>query len=128
MAKRHTTKHPGLEQPEELGRDAIVADPELTEDHEEATEVHPVSVSLTVSLMVMLQGRCARHTCVCALSFPGDGNHIMWHARRHLKCCSFKHELKHLQGNPYHESKNFWFFTGNTAPFVVHSPKECRST
>ena len=41
MAKRHTTKHPGLEQQEELGREAIVADPELTEDHEEATEGHP---------------------------------------------------------------------------------------
>ena len=41
MAKRHTTKHPGLEQQEELGCEAIVADPELTEDHEEATEVHP---------------------------------------------------------------------------------------
>ena len=38
---RRTTKHPGLEQQEELGREAIVADPELTEDHEEATEVHP---------------------------------------------------------------------------------------
>ena len=87
----------------------------------------PVPVSLTVSLMVMLQGRCARHSCVCALSFPGDGSHIMWHARRHLKCCSFKHELKHLQGNPcsknHHESNCLWFFTGNTAPFVVHSTK-----
>ena len=30
-----------LEQPEELGREVIVADLELTEDHEEATEVHP---------------------------------------------------------------------------------------
>ena len=38
MAKRHTTKHPGLEQQEELGREAIVVDPELTE---EATEGHP---------------------------------------------------------------------------------------
>ena len=38
---RRTTKHPGLEQQEGLGREAIVADPELTEDHEEATEVHP---------------------------------------------------------------------------------------
>ena len=41
MAKRHTTKHPGLEQQEELGREAIVVDPELTEHHEEATERHP---------------------------------------------------------------------------------------
>ena len=36
-----TTKHPGLEQQEERGREAIVADLELTEDHEEATEEHP---------------------------------------------------------------------------------------
>ena len=41
MAKRHTTKHPGLEQQEELGREVIVADLELTEVHEEATEGHP---------------------------------------------------------------------------------------
>ena len=36
-----TTKHPGLEQQEERGREAIGADPELTEDHEEDTEGHP---------------------------------------------------------------------------------------
>ena len=45
----------------------------------------PVPVSLTVSLSVMLQGRCARHSCVCALSFPGDSSHIMWHACGHFK-------------------------------------------
>ena len=36
-----TTKRPGLEKPEELGREAIVADLELTEVHDEDTEKHP---------------------------------------------------------------------------------------
>ena len=36
-----TTKRPGLEQLEELGREAIVADLELTEVHGEDTEKHP---------------------------------------------------------------------------------------
>ena len=36
-----TTKHPGQEQQEELGREAIAADLEHTDDHEEATEEHP---------------------------------------------------------------------------------------
>ena len=64
MAKtthNQTTKHPGLEQQEERGREAIVADLELTEDHEEVMEAHPVQVNLTVSLVVMLRVRCARH-------------------------------------------------------------------
>ena len=44
MAKttlNQTTKRPGLEQQEERGREAIVADLGLTEDHEEATKAHP---------------------------------------------------------------------------------------
>ena len=38
---KRTTKRPGLQQLEERGREAIGADPELTEDHEEDTEGHP---------------------------------------------------------------------------------------
>ena len=37
---KRTTKHPSLEQQEERGHEAIGADPELTEDHEEDTEGH----------------------------------------------------------------------------------------
>ena len=38
---KRTTKRPGLEQLGDRGREAIGADPELTEDHEEDTEGHP---------------------------------------------------------------------------------------
>ena len=73
MAKQHnhTTKHPGPEQQEELGREAIVADPELTEDHEEATEVHPGAGKLDCIVFGDAPGGGAQDTFVSAHSpFP----------------------------------------------------------
>ena len=63
-----------------LGREAIVSDLELTDDHEEVTEEHPGASELD-----RIVGGAQDTSCVCARSFPGDGRHIMWHARRCLK-------------------------------------------
>ena len=67
-----------LEQPKELGREAIVADLELTEVHEEDTEKHPGVGELDLSLEVMLRVRCARHImCLrTLLSRSGQPHHV----------------------------------------------------
>ena len=73
-----TTKRPGLEQPEELGREAIVADLELTEDHEEATEVHPDAGELDLIVGVRAPGEVRKTHHVSAHSpFPeGQPHHV----------------------------------------------------
>ena len=87
----------------------------------------PVPVSLTVSLMVMLQGRCARHSCVCAFPFPemaatSCGMPVDIKNAAHLNMSSSTFKGTRVRKS-HHESKCFWFFTGNTAPFVVHFTK-----
>ena len=57
-----------LEQPEELGREAIVADLELTEVHEEDTEKHPGVGELDLSVGVHAPGEVRKtHMCLRTL-------------------------------------------------------------
>ena len=68
---KRTNKHPGLEQPEELGREAIVADLELTEVHEEDTEKHPGVCELDLIVGVHAPGEVRKTHHVSAHSpFP----------------------------------------------------------
>ena len=72
-----------------------MADLELTEDHEEATEVHPDAGELDLIVGVRAPGEVRKTHHVSAHSPFPEGSHIMWHARICSKnAVHLKHELR----------------------------------
>ena len=93
MAKRRTTKQPhtGLEQQGDRGREAIGSDLELTEDHEEATEVHPDAGEVDRIVDGDAPGEVRKTHHVSAQSpFPEMAATSCGMHRRRFKCGSFE--------------------------------------